>query len=79
MHTLPDNEVMIVVDRVYRRVWRDPVLGDVWVLEILDGHVVGYAGPVHGSDKPPDDLLRFERDPGFLRRIDDQFQRHQEY
>ena len=65
--------------RVQRIVWRDPVLGDVWILEILEGRVVGYAGPVHRDEKPPDDWSRLERDPEFLRRIGDLFQRHREY
>jgi len=63
-------------ERVERAMWRDPVLGDVWAVEILMGRVVGYAGPISAHSRPLDiDTLRFERDPAFLRGIAERFER----
>jgi hypothetical protein len=52
--------------RIGWRMWRDPVLGDLWVIELLADRIVGYTGPVLEAFDL--NLEHFERDPGFLRR-----------
>jgi hypothetical protein len=59
------------------QIWRDPEFGQIWVIEIMEGHVVGRAGPMRDHDLALDfDTLRFERDPGCLREIAERRQRH---
>ena len=69
------QEEPAMTEYVERLVWRDPLLRTVWVLELLEGHVVGYAGPVRSGEGSPEfDTLRFERDSGFLRGIAERFE-----
>jgi hypothetical protein len=69
--------VNAVTERIERRVWRDPVLQNVWVLEFFGGHIVGYAGPIRRGERTPDlGTLRFERDAGFLRGLGERFERY---
>ena len=59
-----------------RQIWRDPQFGQLWAIEIMEGHVVGRAGPMRDRELALDlGTLRFERDAGCLREIAERRQR----
>ena len=71
------SEVRVMPGSIDRQIWRDPESGLLWAIEIMEGHVVGRAGPMHDRELDLDlDTLRFERDSGCLREMAERRQRY---
>jgi len=61
-----------MVANLERRIWHDHDAGKFWALEVMNGRVIGCAGPILGDEIAVDhlDALYFERTPVLLRWID---------
>ena len=71
------REVSVMSEHIDRQIWRDPQFGQLWVIEIMNGCVVGRAGPIRERELGLDvNTVRFERDPGCLREIAERRRRH---
>jgi len=55
---------------VHLKLWRDPIEGHMWVIEVVEGTITGCAGPVkEGEIAGALGTMSLERDPGLLRGI----------
>jgi hypothetical protein len=56
-----------------REIWKDPVSGRLWAVELLRDRVVGCCGPLdpRGADATSIGGGAFERDRSMLRALDD--------
>jgi len=58
------------------RLWRDPIEGHIWALEVVGNTITGCAGPLGEVDIAALDTVALERDSGLLRGMRGRYSRY---